>query len=403
MSVPIRSIFRRATILRFIFRFLRRVREVQTVYAVQGEDAGKWSSLAFDSDGNAHIAFLVNTDTKSVPKWRLMYVRRDAATEQWSKPIDIGEEVLEFPPSLAVGSDKIPRISYVDAEGKLKCVKRAGQQWDLEGVVATSGTSNLNNSLAIDQKNFPHICYGSLYLVYKFKDATGWSPPITVDSSKPRGCCLRLDSAGKAHISYNFGGTNSITVRYAVIEKGTVAAGYPQTVYNTTAPPLAGHPPRTALALDASDNPHIVVEWQRNLTRWYYTPIPQAGWESDHICFSDLQEGRPVEPSIVVHGDKLKVSYWHHGFYDQIAKKYWGGLLRVSTRPAGSVGNWSHQELDQQGFKGMQGDVGRYSSIGSHLPSKMVMVSYYSREEKVGQQANVPTGHLKVCILRAQQ
>ena len=289
--------------------------DVETVDA-SSSYAGWGSSIAVDREGSPHISYLRQEGYFSRPD--LKYAHRTATgwvTETVRSGI-IGQpdEYKLWSPnvmdgagtSIALDSYDRPHITYVDYAGdsswagersymnmQLEYASWNGSAWSTEPVDSDRWIfgglytrHGLYSSLAIDDNDHPHISYFShwddvcfnlpgwplnhppyicdYYLLGNLKYATSngsvWSTEVVDDSNNAvgRSTSLRLDKAGRPHISY-MDWKNGF-VRYA--EKHGVSWDKWVPDHKATGRELESGR-STSLALDSRGSPHIVY-----MDRW---------------------------------------------------------------------------------------------------------------------------------------
>ncbi len=392
--------------------------------------AGKWPSLAFDPEGNPHIAFLVQTGSK----YSLKYIKWDEDIKSWTDPPEDLEPsgVLDLPPSLAIDTtDSTPRITYTareNGEDRLYFAKKTWDQarqkwiWEKDIVDTDVDSARNNNSLVLDGQNYPHICYvakkgAQMRLLHQYEDQQGWhgrgNDIIWVDklwhdfTFYPYGCSLAFDSDGILHISYLAGPGH---VKYAKFDKGiddhswigTTILDDNQDTFgdwrNDAHANMRQHF-RSVLAIDSWNDPHIVLQWLTKLKHYFRK---NSIWQEEEIETFDTPT-ESVEPSIAIdkREDKIKVSYWY-GYPHQQNSHPNCGWLRIKTKSPDLA--WSDiptKDVDQQGdtldHQGEQGDVGHFSSIAIHPQTRKTMVAYHSdlelTDHVIGRNSPTNTAH----------
>jgi uncharacterized caspase-like protein len=161
-------------------------------------DVGRSSSLAFDSEGHAHISYYNAGDGD------LRYIHLD-----WSVwDIADGVGTVGADTSLAIDSYEDPHIAYV-GEGSLRYAHGSFSGTEITWVTETveSGTSVRAASLALDTDDHPHISYylNNNTLRYAYHDGTRWhieTVASTGNITGREGTSLALDSTDSAHISF---------------------------------------------------------------------------------------------------------------------------------------------------------------------------------------------------------
>jgi hypothetical protein len=170
-------------------------------------DAGWSSSLAIDSLGYAHIAYLASN-----PDTHLMYAYQDAAG--WHIAT-VDSDFVTGAPSLRLDAQGTPHISYAAASPdiSLKYAYQDGMGWHTESL---SFFASSYTSLALNHSGEPYIAFeggNPTSLHYAYHDAWGWQIE-RVDQEDFVGsyCSLALDSKERPHILY--GGNRSQDLRY---------------------------------------------------------------------------------------------------------------------------------------------------------------------------------------------
>jgi hypothetical protein len=164
-----------------------------------GTNVGMFASLALKSTGKGVIAYFddatgdLKVATEGVSSW---------ITEAIDSAGDVGRYA-----SLAVGTDDNPRIAYHDeTNGDLKLASFNGTQWIIEVVDASSVNMGEAISLALDGSNHPRIAYYDAtgkVLRYASHDGASWTLS-TVDDAADVGShvSLALKSTGLPMIAY---------------------------------------------------------------------------------------------------------------------------------------------------------------------------------------------------------
>jgi hypothetical protein len=165
--------------------------DIQTVEAGR---VGLYNSLAVDSNDHPHISYFdwANRDLKYT-RW---------TGEAWeTQVVDHAGDVGYFT-SLALDAEDRPHISYTDLDnGKLKYARWTGATWVVQ-VVDNAGWVCWRTSIALDTEDRPHITYCWDFGGLKYARWTGaewWIQSVDTDS---RRSSLALDASGLAHVSY---------------------------------------------------------------------------------------------------------------------------------------------------------------------------------------------------------
>jgi hypothetical protein len=205
--------------------------------------AGKYTSLALDSQGNPHISYQdgQNNDLKYAQwtdaAWTTSTVYSNGVVGQWS--------------SLALDTNNNPCISFPDSVQRvLLYAKLTGSNWDIVTVDPNS-KNGLYSSLALDKNNNPNISYQDYTnndLKYAKWTGSAWDIQ-TVDSTGNTGyfTSITLDANGNPFIAYQDIGNGLLK-----LAKWTGSAWTIQTVASTG---MIGNTP--SIAVDTKGYPHI--------------------------------------------------------------------------------------------------------------------------------------------------
>jgi hypothetical protein len=173
-------------------------------------DAGYSSSLKIDTAGRPHVAYI------SDDPWGLRYATSPDGTNWTVAKLDELGRLNYFSrtytgPSLALDSRGYPHISYYnqttsDNAPVLRYLSWNGTGWDRE-IVATPARRDFTTSLAIDARDIPHIAYCDVAnnaLVYATRSPSGaWSSQtIVAGPDLIRMPALALSPAGSPGIAY---------------------------------------------------------------------------------------------------------------------------------------------------------------------------------------------------------
>ncbi len=220
---------------------------------------GLYTSLALDSQGRPHISFYYRSEVPPADR-RLNYARRDPL---WGVEVVDGQWEAGQYSSLALDSQGQPHISYYNADKRtLNHARWTGAQWERQ-VVDDNGDVGRYTSLALDSLDRPHISYYDATtgdLRYARWDGAAWQRQ-TVDSQGNVGqyTSLALDSLNRPHISYY--DVTQGDLRYAFRDGGA---------WRLTTVDSQGDVGRhTSLALDANGYPRISYYDQTNASLKY--------------------------------------------------------------------------------------------------------------------------------------
>ena len=205
-------------------------------------------ALALDADNDPYVAF---TDFYSAAL-RLAYWQENG----WQFETVDDDEQGGWYPSLALGSDGQPQISYYlytfirDFEiDDLRYASRGDEGWEPE-TIDYNIRRGANAYLRLDQDDHPHIVYldWDLGLRYAWRDDTGWHMEVVPTTGSPGAFnLLGLDEQGRLHITYVDTQADALMVAY----RG------PSHWQSETVSTEHGHCTGLAGALDARGRAHI--------------------------------------------------------------------------------------------------------------------------------------------------
>lgn len=131
-----------------------------SVEAVDAEgDAGRYSALAYDANGNPHIAYFVASSRES---GTIRYATWDGSgwqIEDVDNPenVRMGHVGARKITSLVIGSDGVTHLAYSD-QGRMVYARKSGDSWMMV-VVDTGGVQPLGQlvELLLDSDGNPHL------------------------------------------------------------------------------------------------------------------------------------------------------------------------------------------------------------------------------------------------------
>jgi PKD repeat protein len=255
---------------------------------VSGENIGKFSSIAVDSNDWPHISY-----TSSRIDTHLKYATWDGSLTWEIEVVEEGSGHIGRWSSIALDSADRPHISYEYSSLSFHHLKYAtllGPSWETE-TVDSSAEVGAFSSIAVDSLDRPHISYWCFYsatettLKYATLSGTSWNI-VTVDSSQQVGeyTSIALDFMGHPHISYYDSAFGDL--KYA---------WWDSTHWFTGTVDSVGDIGRfTSIALDSTNHPHIVYRDQTEGNLKYaqdpdesFRPIDISTFDSDSDGYDD--------------------------------------------------------------------------------------------------------------------
>jgi hypothetical protein len=152
---------------------------------------GRGLSMALDSDGYAHMAYLGKDDQS------LRYAHWTGSN--WALEQVGGPVWSIFSPGIAVDSTNYPHIAYAGGRA-LNYARWNGSTWMFDILDSTVGDAQYV-AMVLDNSDCPHVCYGMNGLKYAKRTGSVWSID-TVDPVGGSHNAIVLDNNGYAHISY---------------------------------------------------------------------------------------------------------------------------------------------------------------------------------------------------------
>jgi len=300
--------------------------EITSLGSLADSYIGYYTSIAFDTNKNAHITYSDFNYDLTYAKWN---------GNSWvTQIIDSAGSVGDFS-SIILDSNNNPHIAYYDyASGNLKYTRWNGNSWIIQTVDSVGSVGDFS-SIALDSNNNPHISYYDYAngdLKYAKWNGNSWITQ-TVDSTGIVGwyTSLSLDTNNNPYISY-YDYTNS-DLKFA---KWTGTNWINQTVDSIG---NIGH--YTALSLDINNNPYISYYDYTN-GDLKFAKLSGNLWNTRTID-SAGDVGRFTALSLDTNNNPY-ISYYDHTNGDLKFAK-WDGT------------NWSIQIADSTG------NVGYYNSI----------------------------------------
>jgi hypothetical protein len=176
--------------------------------------SGLYSSLALDSSGNVHIAYVNEQEG-------IKYGFREARSGKWySMFVDGLLGVTTGTTGIALDANQNPHICYTI--GQLRYAEWDGKKWQIQQVNPGSGNISYTCTIAVAADGTPHLTWyqygapdGSLYLHIKHAALqNGVWLARTVDSERQTGKwqSIALDADGNPHVTFD--GFISGTLKY---------------------------------------------------------------------------------------------------------------------------------------------------------------------------------------------
>lgn len=291
-------------------------------------------AIALDSSGNPHICYYdqTNEDLKYASLSDGSWV-----TETVISTGDVGEEC-----GIAVDSSDNPHVSSNngDTTNALRYATKSGGSWDIETFEQPENYHVTSTSIALDSDGYPHIVYNissnddvededdDFYRVrYTYWDGSDWQ--VENIATNGEDVFLGIDSNDNSHVSLrreNIDEESDVTrLSYA---KRTAGTWNVTTIDSDTS---AGGD--TGLAVDSSNNPHIVYrDYGNSAVRYAYHD--GTSW-STQVVAADGGDNEGTKIAIDSNGNP-------HIVYasDDTERLYYTVL---------SDGSWSSEIIDRMG------------------------------------------------------
>ncbi len=304
---------------------------------------GRYTSLALDESGDAHISYYGN--------FYLKHAYRDGLDWQ-TEPVDRQRDMGNLGTSLALDGSENPHISYWESgsNGYLKYARWDGQ-WLTETVAGGGGPYS---SLALDASGNPRISYEYITqheIKYAEGDGSQWNlQDVTSFRRGGRYTSLALEPTAPytPHISYYyeyFGGPGDPLIFYL---KSAYWDGSKWVIMTVDTDYAAGM--YNSLALDGSGNPHI--SYYRDFT---YDDLKYARWDGSQWLIETVDSDGKVGlyTSLALDGSENP----HISYYDET-----NGDLKYAYY-VGAGGNCGPSNTWQCDTVDSEGDVGTYTSL----------------------------------------
>jgi hypothetical protein len=304
-------------------------------------DVGSYSSIAIDSNGFVHIAYMDDSNED------LLYAT--SIDGNWNITVVEGSGDVAESPSLALDSNDRPHIVYYNnMQGSLSHLKHAeydGTDWMISTV--SSGAEGSHASFALDSQDIPHIFYlgSSLDLKYatkNFPDSTSWNLQI-LDGGGNVGywTSVAIDSTNLPHVSYVSDSAGSL--KYATND------GAGQWTYETVSGVTVEH---TSIALNENDEPIIATRIPPQGTNevvWnslYVVRYEENTWSTHLVDYETRVEGYP-SVDFDSNGN-AHIAYYGDNQLNFISEENgsWGIPQTLVHPNPGDVGRYISMEID---------------------------------------------------------
>ncbi|NOZ69307.1 MAG: choice-of-anchor D domain-containing protein [Deferribacteres bacterium] len=265
------------------------------------------TSIAVDSSDNVHISYVHDSPipTYIFPKFYLRYATN--ASGSWvTETVDSGRKVSKYS-SVAMDSTGNAHISYVSDEGLIHMTNNVGS-WITEVVV--SGLGSWPNSIAVDSADNVHIGYlGDQGLIHVTNEQGSWASEI-VDTNGGISNSIVIDSSDKVHISY-LSHYEDKAYPNEYLKYATNASG--SWVTETVLVGAAGEYFHNSIALDSSDKVHITYRdayWLVLPSNINHVTNASGSW------ITEVVDRDGMAPSIAIDSaDNVHISYFYPVYY----------------------------------------------------------------------------------------
>ena len=311
---------------------------VEVVDDGSGTDAGMYSSLALDRNGNFQIAYF-NSSRRT-----LQYAFREKHDEKWSKMAVASEAGMYV--SLVDDAQGLPHMAFNSPlKAGLQYAHWDGKKWHLQ-VIDNIATS-FGTSIQLDAQGNPHVAYFQLThlsgiksgdangqrLKYAYSDGTTWfTKTVALRPRQGRFNSLAIDSAGAAHIAF----AQSGHLQYATWD-GT-SWQYEEVDSTSAADDAAGL--GLSMVLDPAGDPQLsYFDAAKRTLKYAYR---KAGvWKTEVIQELPGTPRYPDSTSIKLDAKNLpRVAYYDSG----------SGVLKYAVADGKK---WTVEIVDQKGVVGL--------------------------------------------------
>lgn len=284
-------------------------------------DGGTHSSIKVGPLAQLHISYSGGTGV-------LKYAFNGGSG--WTTEVVDPAAVTGLCTSLALDSSGNPHIAYVNYTGRsIGHASKSGASWTIS-YFDTEEDHDFYPSLAIDSLDRAHIAYWdgeyeTNDLSYATQDSSGWAV-TTVDTQGHvgRAPSIAVDSLGHPHIAY-YDETNS-TLKYATFD------GAQWIVSTLESVETVAFNFKTALAIDSQDRIHVVYSAYHLVGTDWCGRLRYAMHDGDGWHFSTIQQAAPTRdfrlPSISIDdNDDVHVAYLLYYNVEAYSPEVWYAWL----------------------------------------------------------------------------
>lgn len=238
-------------------------------------DAGLSTSIALDSNGFPHIAYVVHLIRRDGRDYEVRHARWDGVRWRSERVTRMADSLIgpdAYAVDIALDSMDAPHIAVASGAdpGTIQYARRDGGGWTVEDVIS-GGDYDARVAIALDGLDRAHLVYldsnDSPTLYHQYFDGGMWVQEIIAQglSSPFEAPDIAIDDADGVHISYY--DDNADAIKYA----HKVAGNWQSEIVDDVDPNTFD--PYSAIDIDSAGNPGIAYQWgvfseQVKLARW---------------------------------------------------------------------------------------------------------------------------------------
>ncbi len=293
---------------------------------------GRFTSIAIDSHGYAHISYgeLITSGV------RLKYAYQDE--NGWHT--DVIDDDCGYTTALVLDNNDQPHIVYNGFPNNgLKYAYRDTTGWHIKTLVVSNSVGFPH--VAISSAGYPHIAYrDESQLRYIYEDTSGWHIETIEDQNNPGiDISLVLDDRDRPHISYF--DWNLLEYQYAT---KNASQWNIETIAKLNSSGIGRY---TSLRLSQSGVPHVLLYSKPSL---YYAVPGNQGWDIETISSEWTGEGDGALSSLVLDADDTPhISYRSDADGGTLVYAYKTTSWISTIVDSGSTGFFSSIALDSTG------------------------------------------------------